>query len=119
MLRTSLNTNRPRGRANNPEHLAVAREIGREGVVLLKNEDNFFPLDPNTDLTIAVIGENATKMMTLGGGSSELKVRHEVSPLEGLKERYPNATFLSSPAMPQVHFTISGSSHQAWTLTLS
>ena len=36
---------------------------------------------------IAVIGENAIKMMTVGGGSSSLKTKYEVSPLAGLKKR--------------------------------
>ena len=33
------------------------------------------------------MGENAVKMMTVGGGSSSLKVQREVSPLDGLKAR--------------------------------
>jgi beta-glucosidase len=37
----------------------------------IKNEV-FFPIDANK-MTIAVIGENATRSMTVGGGSSELK----------------------------------------------
>ena len=32
--------------------------------------------------------------MTIGGGSSELKAKSEISPLQGLKERYKNATIL-------------------------
>ena len=37
---------------------------------------------------IAVIGENAIKVKTVGGGSSSLKVKYEVSPLEGIKARF-------------------------------
>jgi hypothetical protein len=37
-----------------------------------------------TKMTIAVIGENATRSMTVGGGSSELKAKLKY-PLEGLK----------------------------------
>ena len=40
--------------------------------------------------TIAVIGENAIKMMTVGGGSSSLKAIHEILPLDGLKNRIGN-----------------------------
>ena len=36
---------------------------------------------------ILVVGENAIKMMTVGGGSSSLKVQHEISPLDGIRER--------------------------------
>ena len=34
-----------------------------------------------------VVGENAIKAMTVGGGSSSLKARYEVSPLDGIKKR--------------------------------
>lgn len=96
MFRTSMNPNRTFGRMNNKEHQVVAREVAREGIVLLKNDDDFFPIDPNEDLTIAVIGQNATWSMTKGGGSSELKAKYEVSPLQGIKERFTNATILHS-----------------------
>ena len=36
---------------------------------------------------ILVVGENAIKMMTVGGGSSSLKVQREISPLKGLQDR--------------------------------
>jgi len=89
-----MSSNRPTGRKNNPEHHKVARKVANEGIVLLKNENNFFPVTDKNGLTIAVIGENATKMMTVGGGSSELKVQFEISPLEGLKKRFKNAKII-------------------------
>ncbi|WP_406685176.1 glycoside hydrolase family 3 C-terminal domain-containing protein [Seonamhaeicola sp. MEBiC1930] len=92
--RTNLSENRPLGRANNIEHHEVAREVASEGIVLLKNEDNFFPIKDKAGLTIAVIGENATRSMTAGGGSSELKPKFEISPLQGIQERYRKATVL-------------------------
>lgn len=94
MYRTNMNSNRPLGRMNNQEHLDVARKVGTEGIVLLKNNDSFFPINPNKKLTIAVIGENATRQMTKGGGSSELKAKDEVSPLRGITERYKNANII-------------------------
>lgn len=94
MFRTNMNENRPLGRINNQEHLDVARKIAGEGIVLLKNENSFFPIDASKKITIAVIGENATKSMTIGGGSSELKALNEVTPLDGLKNRYKNATII-------------------------
>ncbi len=94
MMRTSMNSDRAFGRMNNQEHLDVARKIAQEGIVLLKNSESFFPLDPGADITIAVIGENATRLMTVGGGSSELKAKKEISPLEGLTEVYQKATIL-------------------------
>lgn len=86
-FRTTMDRNRPFGSFNSPEHLEAARNIGEEGIVLLKNDRNLLPLDLSTPKKVAVIGENAVKMMTVGGGSSSLKVRHEVSPLDGLKLR--------------------------------
>jgi len=94
MFRTTLNEARGLGRMNNAEHLEVARSIGQEAIVLLQNEDDFFPLDPNKEMTIAVIGENATRPMTPGGGSSELKPKKEWSPLEGIQQRFGNANIL-------------------------
>ncbi len=94
MYRTNMSPNRPLGRINNQEHLDVAREIGQEAIVLLQNEEDFFPLDPDRPMTIAVIGENATRMMTTGGGSSELKPKREYSPLEGIQERFTEAEIL-------------------------
>lgn len=94
MLKTNMNTSRPLGKMANQDHFDVAREVAREGVVLLKNNKSFFPIDPLTDKTIGVIGENAVRMMTLGGGSSELKTVHEISPLQGIKERFANASII-------------------------
>ena len=96
MFRTNMNPNRPMGRMNNEEHLQVARAVAGEGIVLLKNENDFFPVDPEKSITIAVIGENATRAMAPGGGSSELKPRNEISPLEGLQERFENANIIHS-----------------------
>ncbi|WP_291098066.1 MULTISPECIES: beta-glucosidase family protein [unclassified Flavobacterium] len=94
MFRTNMNPNRSFGRMNNQEHIDVARKIAGEGIVLLKNDASFFPIDASKKITIAVIGENATKSMTIGGGSSELKAKNEISPLDGLKNRYKNATII-------------------------
>ena len=94
MFRTNMNPNRTLGRINNQEHIDVARKIAGEGIVLLKNESSFFPINASKKITIAVIGENATKSMTIGGGSSELKALNEVTPLDGLKNRYKNATII-------------------------
>jgi len=94
MFRTTMSTNRGFGRMNNKEHLDTARKIASEGVVLLKNDNAFFPIDANKKMTIAIIGENATKSMTIGGGSSELKAKNEISPLEGIQSRFKNANIL-------------------------
>ena len=86
-FRTTMNRNRPYGAMLSEEHIAAARKIGEEGIVLLQNKKNILPIDLNRTKKIAVIGENALKMMTVGGGSSSLKVQYECSPLDGIKRR--------------------------------
>ena len=86
-FRTTMNRNRPYGAMLSEEHIAAARKIGEEGIVLLQNKKNTLPIDLNRTKKIAVIGENALKMMTVGGGSSSLKVQYECSPLDGIKRR--------------------------------
>ncbi|MDE6853464.1 MAG: glycoside hydrolase family 3 C-terminal domain-containing protein [Muribaculaceae bacterium] len=88
IFRTAMNTAKPYGCLNSPEHIAAARRIAGEGIVLLKNDRCVLPVDMRGKKKIAVIGENAIKPMTVGGGSSSLKVREEISPLEGLKRRF-------------------------------
>ena len=92
MFRTSYNRNRPFGSINNKQHLQTAFNVATEGIVLLKNTDKFLPIKVSEKLSIAIIGENAIKSMTVGGGSSELKVNKEISPLEGVKNKFVNAT---------------------------
>ena len=89
IFRTSMDRSRPFGSQTSPEHYAAARKIGAESIVLLKNDGGLLPMaDPRK---IVVVGENAVKMMTVGGGSSSLKAKLEVSPLDGIKARYPEA----------------------------
>ncbi len=90
IFRTSMDRNRPFGSQTSPEHYAAARKIGAESIVLLKNDSGILPMaaDPKK---IVVVGENAVKMMTVGGGSSSLKAKLEVSPLDGIKARWPEA----------------------------
>ncbi len=87
-FRTNMNRNRPYGSFATQEHADVARKVAEQGIVLMKNEKNFFPIGQNRYKKIVVIGENATRSLTVGGGSSELKVKQEISPLEGLKTKY-------------------------------
>lgn len=103
LFRTEMAEGRGHGSMNSPEHLAAARKIAQEGIVLLKNigvNGGKNPLLPLTQerlaqlhksagkTSILVVGENATRSLCAGGGSSELKPRDEVSPLRGITERY-------------------------------
>lgn len=97
IFRTTMNPNRPFGALNSEKHTQTAINVGAEGIVLLQNEkmkelnnETILPLNLSTVKKIVVVGENAVKMMTVGGGSSSLKARYEVSPLDGLKARLAN-----------------------------
>lgn len=86
--RTTMNRQHPHGFLCSESHYAAARKIAEEGIVLLKNEGGtVLPININKVKNILVVGENAVKMMTVGGGSSSLKVQREVSPLDGLRAR--------------------------------
>lgn len=85
--RTTMNPNRPHGFLCSESHYAAARQIAEEGIVLLQNRNNVLPINTQKAKRVLVVGENAIKMMTVGGGSSSLKVQREISPLEGLKTR--------------------------------
>lgn len=89
-FRTTMNRNRPHGFLCSESHYEAARRIADEGIVLLQNKGNILPIDRNKAKRILVVGENAIKMMTVGGGSSSLKVQREILPLEGLRQRFGN-----------------------------
>lgn len=86
-FRTTMNTKRPWGSFGTQEHALAGRAIAEDGIVLLQNKNNVLPIDLSKTKKIAVIGENAVKVLTVGGGSSSLKAKYEVSPLAGIKAR--------------------------------
>ena len=88
IFRTAMNVNKPFGSLASEEHHNVGRTVSEQGIVLLKNTVNLLPIDASKYKTIAVIGENATRKLTEGGGSSELKPKREISPLQGLTEKF-------------------------------
>lgn len=53
IFRTEMSTERPWGSMLTEEHYKVAREIGEEGIVLLKNENNTLPININEVKKIA------------------------------------------------------------------
>jgi beta-glucosidase len=69
-----------------PEQQQTAYDVASKSVVLLKNE-GILPLDLDTGIRIAVIGDNATRTMALGGVGAGVKTLYEVTPMEGLENR--------------------------------
>ena len=97
-FRTTMNREKPFGFLCSESHYDAALRIAQEGIVLLKNDkmkelrnEKLLPLDPARTRRILVVGENAIKMMTVGGGSSSLKVQREILPLDGIRERFKDA----------------------------
>ncbi len=90
--RTTMNRQKPIGFLCSESHYNAALKIAEEGIVLLKNDHNILPIP--TDARILVVGENAIKMMTVGGGSSSLKVQREILPLDGMRERFQQVDYV-------------------------
>lgn len=94
IFRTAMKRNKPFGSVATKEHYDVAREIAGEGIVLLKNEKrgnklpSILPIDGEKYKKILVVGDNAVRMLNQGGGSSELKAKDMISPLQGMRELY-------------------------------
>lgn len=78
-------TERKSGAYNVPEHRQTALETARESIVLLKNERKILPLDEKRPQKILLVGENAQRFHSNGGGSAEMKALYEISPLMGIK----------------------------------
>lgn len=93
-FRTAMNRQKPFGSVATPEHYAVAEEIGNEAIVLIKNNpvtkkgSPLLPIQADKYKSILVVGDNATRNLMAGGGSSELKPKDIVTPLDGLKAIY-------------------------------
>lgn len=98
IFRTSMNRNKPFGSIATPEHYRTAYEVATEGTVLLKNgngkrQKGLLPIQPRAYKRILVVGDNAVRNLMKGGGSSELKVKDFISPLQGLREKFGNVEY--------------------------
>jgi beta-glucosidase len=98
--RTTMKRGKPYGFLCSDSHYQAALEIAQQGIVLLKNDavkgnhkaqsskfkvqSPLLPIDVTKTQRILVVGENAIKMMTVGGGSSSLKAQREILPLDGI-----------------------------------
>jgi beta-glucosidase len=85
-----LDGQRKKGEYNTKAHQQTAARIAEEGIVLLKNQNNILPLNRSSVKTIAVIGYNAERKQSMGGGSSQVKAFYEVTPLQGLRNLLGN-----------------------------
>ncbi|MCQ3029805.1 glycoside hydrolase family 3 C-terminal domain-containing protein [Pseudomonas syringae] len=69
----------------------VALNAAREGIVLLKNDNNLLPLNKQTVKKIAVVGTLAKYAPPTGFGSANVMAAHYISELSGLQQLAPNA----------------------------
>ncbi len=76
------------------KHKAVALQVARESVVLLKNENAFLPLDRHALKSIAVVGPRAGEVLIdLYGG----KPPYAISPLQGIRAKVGAAFAVKTP----------------------
>jgi beta-glucosidase len=68
----------------NAEHRDAALAVAQESVVLLKNEEGSLPLSRSHLTRLLVVGANADRVHSSGGGSAEIKALYEITPLLGL-----------------------------------
>ena len=76
---------RKSGTYNTPAHREAVHRTAQESMILLKNDNNKLPLNKDKVKKIAIIGQNAAKIHSDGGGSAEIKALYEISPLMGIK----------------------------------
>lgn len=89
-----LEGKRKAGEYNTAAHQQTARKVAEEGIVLLKNDNNVLPLNSALK-SIAVIGYNAERKQSMGGGSSQVKAFYEITPLDGIKKLVGNSASIS------------------------
>jgi len=72
------------------EHRQLARDTANQAIVLLKNQGGLLPLGPSVR-KIAVIGPSANDPVAVLGNYNGISSK-QVTPLEGIERRFPNAT---------------------------
>ena len=112
IFRTAMNPKKVIGSQCSEAHYDACRTIAEEGIVLLKNSlthspspkgegsgQTILPLDLTKYRNILVVGENATRSLTQGGGSFELKTLRDISPLEAICGAWQQANPAHSPSL--------------------
>ena len=67
------------------DHVLLAREVAEKSMVLLKNQDKLLPFNINEMDSLAVLGPLADKKNTGDHGSSHVRQKNIISPLQGIK----------------------------------
>ncbi|KAF1833818.1 beta-glucosidase-like protein [Decorospora gaudefroyi] len=96
------------------DHAVIAREVARDAITLLKNEDDLLPLTSSASLKI--FGTDAEKnpdginscadqgcnkgTLGMGWGSGSARYPYLNSPIDGLKDRSANYQFFNTDSFP-------------------
>jgi len=72
------------------EHILLAREVAEKSMVLLKNQDKLLPFNTDEMDSLAVLGPLADKKNTGDHGSSHVRQKNIISPLQGIKNSVGN-----------------------------
>ncbi|MEV6604442.1 glycoside hydrolase family 3 C-terminal domain-containing protein [Kutzneria sp. NPDC051319] len=72
---------------------ALAREVAARSFVLLHNKADLLPLDATKAGMLAVLGGAANDARILGGGSAVVFPEEVISPLDGLRQAFPDVTY--------------------------
>lgn len=88
----------PRTAGETSDPLDLVTELGAESMVLLRNADELpWRSGPSS---IAVIGPNALCARSQGGGSATVVPDRVISPLEGLRNQFPDASISFAMGVP-------------------
>ncbi|WP_211480947.1 glycoside hydrolase family 3 C-terminal domain-containing protein [Arcticibacter eurypsychrophilus] len=94
---------------DDPASAETALNVAREGIVLLKNNNNFLPINTKKIRNIIVTGKNACRNVH-GGGSGNVNPFHFVSMFEGIRKEallnHTNVEYVDEfDFMPKIIFT--------------
>lgn len=90
----SLEPERPEVAEDIPETRQLIREVGAEGMTLLKNT-GVLPLSPKTKTVVA--GTYATVALAHGGGSASLDAHCKITPADGLRDAMDEIVVVPGP----------------------
>ena len=92
-----LGSHPPVARRSSEERSALARQAAAAGIVLLKNDSSLLPLDADATMRLAVAGPAAARLCPQGGGSAEVTLPYERSPLQAVSARAANTDVSYEP----------------------
>lgn len=92
---------RGKGSVDTPAHRDLARKLGSEGMVLLKNERHLLPLNQAKQQKILVTGPAADTVPSGKGSGGVKSAPFEVSPWQGLKSALGDQVLLASDDLAQ------------------